>query len=80
MLTAPVTVPAGVTLKINRGTHITGNFSVAAAGGVLECNGALTDPVTMFGGSLALNGGSHSISSCIFNSAAATAIDVRRAH
>jgi exo-beta-1,3-glucanase (GH17 family) len=75
-LTAPVTVTAGVTLTVNRGTHITGNFPVTVAGGVFKCNGALTEPVTMFGGSLALNGGSHSISYCIFNSAAATAIDV----
>ncbi|HEY4102957.1 MAG TPA: hypothetical protein VGM44_03665 [Polyangiaceae bacterium] len=78
-LTAPVTIPAGVTLTINRGTHITGNFPVTATGGSFECNGALSDPVTMFGGSVALNGGSHSIEYCIFNSQAATAIDVNGA-
>ncbi len=78
-LTAPVSVPAGITLNINRGTHITGNFPVTVSGGVFKCNGALSDPVTMFGGSVALSGGTHSVSYCIFNSAAATAIDVNGA-
>ena len=77
-LSAAVNVPAGVTLTINRGTHITGNFAVNVSG-TLACNGALTDPVTMFGGSVALNGGTHSIAYCIFNSQAATAIDVNGA-
>jgi len=79
VLTAAVSIPVGVTLSINHGTHITGNFPISADGGVYDCNGALTDPVTTFGGSVALNGGSHSISFCIFNSQAATAIDVNGA-
>lgn len=83
-LKGPVTIPAGVTLTINRGTHIKADPLVpapitATGGGVIKCNGIVTDPVTLFGTSVVLTGGSHPFQYCILNSPAATAIDVNGA-
>ncbi len=76
-LTAPVTIPAGVTLIINKGTHISGAFPITAmGGGAIRCNGDVADPVTVVSSSFVLNGGAHTMQFCIVNSAAASAIDL----
>ena len=78
VLGGAVTVPAGMTLTINRGTHVQGAFPVTVAG-TFKCNGIATEPVDFFPGSIVLNGGSHTLQFCIVNSSAATAIDLNGA-
>ncbi len=76
-LTGAVNIPAGVTLTINKGTHINGAFPITAAGGAsFKCNGIASDPVSFAQTSLVLNSGMHTMQFCIINSAAATAIDL----
>ena len=78
-VTGAVTIPAGVTLTINKGTHVVGAFPITATGGAFKCNGMVTDPITIVGGSIALTGGVHTMQFCIVNSQAMTAIDVNGA-
>ncbi len=76
-LTGAVSVPTGVMLTINKGTHITGAFPITvAAGATFMCNGIVSDPVSFGQTSLVLNSGMHTMQFCIINSAAATAIDL----
>ncbi|HEY1532620.1 MAG TPA: hypothetical protein VGF76_01335 [Polyangiaceae bacterium] len=75
-ITGAITVPAGVTLHIQRGTHVSGNFPINVTGGVFNCDGSLSLPVSIQDASLVLTGGAHTMQFCIINSAAATAVDV----
>jgi exo-beta-1,3-glucanase (GH17 family) len=75
-ITGAITVPAGVTLHIQRGTHVSGMFPINVMGGVFNCDGSLSLPVSIQDASLVLTGGSHTMLFCIINSAAATAVDV----
>jgi exo-beta-1,3-glucanase (GH17 family) len=75
-LTGAVTVPAGVTLTIQRGTIVSGAFPITVMGGTLNCDGSLSLPATIADASLVLTGGSHIMHFCIVKTAAVTAIDV----
>jgi exo-beta-1,3-glucanase (GH17 family) len=75
-LTGPVTIPAGITLTVNPGTRISGNFPINGVGGAFVCNGTFAAPATIFGSTLQLTGGTHSLKYCLLNSQGDIALDV----
>jgi exo-beta-1,3-glucanase (GH17 family) len=74
-----VTVPAGVTLTINPGTTITGAATITAMGGTIHFMGAASQPIDLYGPSLALVGGSHTFEYTILISSGPVAIDANGA-
>ena len=76
-LTGPVTIPAGVTLTIQRGTHVIGVGPITAMGGVFKCDGSLTLPVHLDSPIVLTGGTAHTMQYCIVKPAAmGVAIDV----